>query len=1463
MAWVTRLGPDMAQVEYRLTGAHGCAAGTDAHAVDRAPADGAAAAGDSTAQDHAATAAPGRAGHADTGREDEEGQERRDPAVDYRTVNAERPLRWFGSGLKPGFGIEPGSVLHDDDLPRVRRMMAGAHPDTGEVLMTPKLAIAPAAKLPGAALLQAARRHAALARDPHLAADPVRLREYVAAHSAALDGQVAARLRAQRPRELYRRIARGVAADADLYQVPALELRALAEHLGIDIVAVYGEEFAQAVSAGYEQVKQARGGRVELRWRARNVEVGNRGYDVTATFPKGISAAMALFDEQFAEQAEAMLGQATVTAATRLEDWAAYGMRGHHGGRRDNGSAVAAERVDAHGFVGWATVHRAARPVEGAPVGDPHWHTHLTFANMVQAIIDGQWSTLASGGRDLFRHAHAFDALLQALVRYEAQQHWGFTYQRNHAGIWDIAGFPPASLALFSKRDAQIKAMFAKLHLNYDSASLAARKHVSATTRQAKTAAGLDAADDVLRAYWQAEANGEGYDADAIAAEVFGRAGAPTPGVEEIAAAVFDPEHGVTAHDKRYTWADLYTAVLDQLPGGIADPDQADRLVAQVLAHRGYAVGLPATGPQHYTHPQLYTTSDVTEAERTILGLARAGYQAGWAVVDEASARQALAAFQRERNLTLSDEQIEAFHRLVHAGHGVDAVVGVAGAGKTTVMAAVRAAFEAEGLVVEGASTAAVAVAGLRRAAGLGTARTIASYLQAIDAGYGLTGVDVLIVDEAGMADERDMARLLAHARDCGTKVIGIGDPAQLRSPGIGGTFARVHILVHGVSLTENRRQTDPIERRAVHLLRRRDWPAALRTLARRERLHIGRTRQDALAAALALWSTARADHRDPHDLIRNVLLLAAVNEDVDALNLAARALRKEAGELGEQEIGFPVTGADDLTLAVGDIVLIKVNDYRARTDAARADVLNGYRAVVAAVDEDGVQVTWREQDADGAEREVTETLDRAYIAGGGLALGLAVTGHKSQGMTTGINIALANGMRGNALYEAATRGREQNHLVYSQDHYEQPEDARRYGPDRGLGDLTARVIRAVAKALKDEQDEVLVIEQLGWEQVAPIGLERTWNGPPPPRPEPGDPDPPDPFDHDALDLPDLLRGLLSDPVAAAVLAGRDADVLRARLAAHAAIGEDPRTLLAAVIRDRSLPPLSAAANPAGALIWRVDRAVQGAAPARRTGPVSAQAAALLPDPIDPQRVQSLVDNWTQAAARSGAHEMTGGAVQRAPDAQAAYDTALASAHRLMTTRQAAVRLRERIDAGFGPAAARVRAVRENLAERGAALEEMAQLALRARRHRDALDALADPADAPGPERRAAMSRERAALDAIAGRWIALDAVVGAERGRDALLTRWRQVRDGYTEHLTQAEARDQARLAAAERAVTRAHAATAAATCTLAAVRPPAPPRPDRPPVPGAPHYRPKLPGAGRSPVPGTPARPRRPRGR
>ena len=92
-------------------------------------------------------------------------------------------------------------------------------------------------------------------------------------------------------------------------------------------------------------------------------------------------------------------------------------------------------------------------------------------------------------------------------------------------------------------------------------------------------------------------------------------------------------------------------------------------------------------------------------------------------------------------------------------------MVGVAGSGKTTALDAAATALEAAGYRVLGTSTSGQAARTLGAEAGI-EARTFASLLWRLDHGQiALDQRTVVIVDEAGMTADADLARLVARRR--------------------------------------------------------------------------------------------------------------------------------------------------------------------------------------------------------------------------------------------------------------------------------------------------------------------------------------------------------------------------------------------------------------------------------------------------------------------------------------------------------------------------------------------------------------------------------------------------------------------------------------------------------------------------------------------------------------------------
>lgn len=1152
MGWVTMIGPTDGQVEYRLTGGHGCGKTVT---VDAAPL---VAAVEAQAEEAETTVAAllgsteaKRAFYRVRSQFRNAGTARftgfdavevaaaagldasnlygkgvlpapiTDSQVDYHLDANERPLVWIGQGLNE-FDITPGSVLAPGEFTAARQIMRGEDPRTGQTLVEPKLAVAPGAKLPAAPLVKAIRRAAA---------------EQGVKPEALLDSK--------RKKDAFGRMERQFHRFGESHRVPASTLLNLAGAVGVEAVELYGAEAleraltteaggrldARALLHAVEQKAQATGRtpadlfasaamtrrylqvegeggrrlrnlpidvreatamaraagiRPETVWdpeeikaalREGRVEVGNRGADVTLDLPKSQSVFLAYAPDEVASEVEAIFTSAGRESIEALERWTAYAMRGRHG------DGESAETIETSGFSGWMMVHRAARAVGEAPYGDPHFHLHFTLANMVKGV-DEKWSTVAAGGRDLHRHARTTQSLMNARVRRELADRYGIRFHReDRTGAWEIAAIPDTTIKLFSKRDSQVRELLAKLGLDYDSATLRERTAASAVSKAPKNAETVGVGDDVLREYWQTEGRAAGDDPDAITTGAIQDPGQePNPDLNTLCRSIFDPKNGLTAHRKDFTHAAAIAAVLDALPNGIGTAEEAEELTNTVLQHAGYAVKLNPKGAQHYTHTDRYTTADIVAAETLIVSEAarRLGEQSAVVTGDTVAMTLSTVEAQHGTGFAFSDEQRAVLDRLLTGGHGIDAVVGVAGAGKTTIMNAARQAWEAQGLVIAGASTAAVAAANLKAEAGI-TSRTVASWLTGIrNGGHGLAGVDVLVVDEAAMCDDRDVAELLAHAAMTGTKVVGIGDPKQLHSPGVGGHFAAVHHIVGGLELTENFRQQDAAERRALQFWRDDRRVEAIRAFAGTGRVHALTDKDETLAAMLTVWADKRGAYADDHTAVQQLLMLAATNEIVEELNIGARALRKMTGKLSGPEQTYALAGGRELALSVGDQVLLRANDYRSqRTNGTREDVLNGFRGIVKAIDDQSrVLVEWREKTADG-HRDVAEWVEPDYIAQGGLGFGYAITGHKSQGLSVQEALVYGPGAQANALYTMMSRDKKETSLFLPLSLYETDADRARTGEPETDQEQLDRAVAGLIREIESGTEERMILTEI------------------------------------------------------------------------------------------------------------------------------------------------------------------------------------------------------------------------------------------------------------------------------------------------------------------------------------------------------------------------------------------------
>ena len=150
----------------------------------------------------------------------------------------------------------------------------------------------------------------------------------------------------------------------------------------------------------------------------------------------------------------------------------------------------------------------------------------------------------------------------------------------------------------------------------------------------------------------------------------------------------------------------------------------------------------------------------------------------------------------------------------------------------------------------------------------------------------------------------------------------------------------------------------------------------------------------------------------------KSSLMVAHDNETVRELNRLARADRVAAGQVAAEGLGL----ADGSVAGSGDVVVARRNDRRLRLSDGQW-VRNRDRFVVTATREDGAMAV-RALDRGGE-----AVLPAAYVSEH-VELGYASSIWSAQGRTVGTAHAIVGvGMTREALYVAATRGRESNRL--------------------------------------------------------------------------------------------------------------------------------------------------------------------------------------------------------------------------------------------------------------------------------------------------------------------------------------------------------------------------------------------------------------------------------------------------
>ena len=164
----------------------------------------------------------------------------------------------------------------------------------------------------------------------------------------------------------------------------------------------------------------------------------------------------------------------------------------------------------------------------------------------------------------------------------------------------------------------------------------------------------------------------------------------------------------------------------------------------------------------------------------------------------------------------LGVDQAAAMVRLADPSAPLAALIGPAGSGKTTALAALVRAHTDAGRGVHVLAPTAVAAATLGDAVGI-PGQTVAKALLVWGQGTSLPGRgDLILIDEASMASTLDVRDVVRVAEEHGALVRLIGDPRQANAVGPGGALELVAHASNAPELTELHRFTAAVGRASL-----------------------------------------------------------------------------------------------------------------------------------------------------------------------------------------------------------------------------------------------------------------------------------------------------------------------------------------------------------------------------------------------------------------------------------------------------------------------------------------------------------------------------------------------------------------------------------------------------------------------------------------------------------------------
>ncbi len=707
--------------------------------------------------------------------------------------------------------------------------------------------------------------------------------------------------------------------------------------------------------------------------------------------------------------------------------------------------------------------------------GDMQLHVHSQIAHVARTVVDGKWRAPDSYGYN--EHLGAVEAVVSQHLEEALTRRFGVEWvARDDGHGFEIAGISDQMMRVFSSRresiTADLRVRAGEFAARYERApsqrELARLAQTSNfATRAPKPHAAPDA--DLLHAGWDGQLQrATGVRLASVAPLVWGaRHAAPggprhtESGWSAVPVARAAETALALAQEARsaFTRADVVKYLGRVLPRTGMDPDAAAGLL-ESIADRALAgefgqvicldapEAVPAPGcllradgrSVYQRHGGVkYATRVQLSAEEQLVAQAQAAIAP---VMTRQDAARALGRSVTQLSDALAQGTQKAAGEVTHgrlAGAGlredqaaavfavltdrrlVSVINAPAGSGKTWVLVEAGRVWAGAGMgEVIGVTPSQSSRNTL--AAGIGECYNTAQFLGHLPGRRGGRGPvpiglrTLLAVDEASMIPTRDLADLIAYARQRGAKVILAGDTEQLQAVENGGGMALLAATLGYVRLAEPARFAAGWERAASLRLRAGDV-SVLGEYDEHGRIIGGEPDQvmDAAARDYVAWTLGGAD----------VLLMAA---DHARRRELSRRVRDDLIHLGLVSPGLSVRIADGARASAGDLIVCTENNHDIEAGEPRRTLANGDLLRIEAITRRGLVVR-RALDAD-RETGARRWTDRPFLYSDyrESELGYAVTDHVAQSRTVRAGLALITGTEDRQhAYVALTRGTHAN----------------------------------------------------------------------------------------------------------------------------------------------------------------------------------------------------------------------------------------------------------------------------------------------------------------------------------------------------------------------------------------------------------------------------------------------------